>query len=739
MGVMLVWLCGVLVAYWISPVTPVTEASTATPVSTTDTLTTPTCAEETVGSYEWPATEIGANATLLCPGSTEGDVYRYCDNDTTWSIQDFTRCKSTVLANLELEALDLDDSASSALLLAVDLQNASKPSKLIVSGDLVAATSILYTLIEHSLLSSCNTTSSIVKNFTEAILMVTSQLLDEDYSSLWNEVHQVSDANAVLNLLQKLTTFYDETISCMSNIDIHEVQLSTVNMDASLITVPANASGKYVYPTVTTTNNDQVTVPIDLLTELDSNNKSGLAVVIYRTVTSLLPSTDLNSRLASSEGQLNSDILSVVMYPSQVQPLEQPILLQYSHLQSATNPVCALMNYALTTSIWSTDECETVSTASDVTSCNCFHATHFALLMTIEDGSTVKVPLNSILVAGVVVAMFFLLATFVMLLFVNRSFEFDWALVVKCFLFTMMVSDITFLSGINATVDMMICRMVGVILHYLYLSVFFWMLAQAVLLELKIVHISSASASVFHYCLLGWVTPLLVVAGAAGLKHKNYGNSYYCWLSINDPAVYGFIGPTVFVIIVNVVVLCFVIHGFLTIKKNRHKGMVDMNKLKPAIRATIITLPCLMITWFLKSFAIEKNTEPTYTVYAICNILQGILIFILYGVLDVQVQIFYRNKFGHNHKAVQDSSPKAWSDKTSENNKTSPNNFRASSLTSFSSRASESVATIRNDSTASISSAATRRFKKTLVLPMRKTTSSPGPSNSLGQTSKSLS
>ncbi|XP_070551182.1 adhesion G protein-coupled receptor B1-like isoform X3 [Ptychodera flava] len=731
MKVMLVWLCGVLVAYWISPVSPVTEASTATQPTTTE------CPKETLDGYDWPSISAGTNTSHSgCPGVTLGTVYRFCRSDATWEVADYTRCVSPTLASLNTQTGNLDGSPSGYLHLAEDLQNASKPAKLVVSGDLLTAVTIMYALVEDSFLVTCNATSAVVMNFTEAVLISARQLLDNSYSSLWTETHQVSDVDAIFTFLEKLDSFYGDVLSCFSLVNITEYSLVTENLDVAIEVFQANTSEAFIFPSNSNSDANQATVPVAVFTEADTSGHTAACIVWYKSASSLLPSTDINARSAHQDGQINSDVVSVTLHPTQVQPFNEPITLRFSHHQAGNNPVCALLDVSLTSSsVWSDSECETVSTTSDVTTCNCHHATNFALLTTLNDDDTVlKVPLNAIMVTGVVISLLFLVATFVLLLYVNRSLESDWALVVKCFLLTYIIGQITFLSGINSTENQMICRFVGILLHYLYLSVFFWMLAQAVLLQLKIVHASATSATISHYCLLGWVTPLLVVASAAGLKHDQYGHDKYCWISIWNKVIYAFIGPAAFVILVTFVVTYSSVHGYFSIKKTDQKGAAEMGKLKHAFRAPMITLPLLMITWTLKAFAIELRSEALYAIFALTYIIQGMVIFVFYGVLDNQVQTLYRSKFGHNHKAVHDSSGRAWNDKV-ETNKTSPNNFRASSMTSFSSRASESFATNRNDSTASLSSSTARRLnfqKKTLVIPLKRPVPSPTPSQTQG-------
>ncbi|XP_077985259.1 adhesion G protein-coupled receptor B1-like [Glandiceps talaboti] len=714
MVVMLVWLCGVLVAYWTSPVSPVTESSTAAPALTTETNLV-LCTEETVDGYDWPSTAAGENASTSCPDGTQGQIYRFCEDDATWTILDFTRCTSPTLTNLQTEATNIVDSASEYLLLAEDLQNASKPAKIVFSGDLLAAISIMYNLIEDSFLISCNATASVVENFTN-----------------------ISDANAVLTLMQKLDSFSGDVLACLSQVNVSKIQVLSSNLDVSLEVFQTSSDSDIVFPTSSNSDTNQVTVPVAILSDTDALNKKGVSIISYKTLKTLLPSSDINNRLTSLDGALNSEIMSITLYPTQSSPTSKPIQLKFAHLLSGSDPVCALMDFTLTASIWNVEECETASTSSDVTTCNCFEASNFALLMTLDNGTTTKVPLNPILATGVIISLLFLVATFVLLLFVNRNLESDWALIVKCFLLTFVLSQITFLSGINATDNKFICRMVGIILHYLYLSVFFWMLAQAVQLQLKIVQASANPATISHYCLLGWVTPLLVVASAAGLKHEKYGHEQYCWLSIWDKVIYAFIGPVAFILVVTISVLCTSLHGCVTIMRTDQKGSIEMMKLKPAFRAILVTLPMLAITWTLQSFAIDINSEVLYTVFALCYITQAMMIFVLYGVLDDQVQALYRSKFGHNHKAVQDSSNKMWNDK-SEHSKTSPSNFRASSVTSFSSRASESVInrTDWNDSTASLSSSTARRLKKNLVIPLKRTAPSPTPSQTQGTSSRS--
>ncbi|XP_070552131.1 latrophilin Cirl-like [Ptychodera flava] len=338
-----------------------------------------------------------------------GTVYRFCRSDATWEVADYTRCVSPTLASLNTQTGNLDGSPSGYLHLAEDLQNASKPAKLVVSGDLLTAVTIMYALVEDSFLVTCNATSAVVMNFTEAVLISARQLLDNSYSSLWTETHQVSDVDAIFTFLEKLDSFYGDVLSCFSLVNITEYSLVTENLDVAIEVFQANTSEAFIFPSNSNSDANQATVPVAVFTEADTSGHTAACIVWYKSASSLLPSTDINARSAHQDGQINSDVVSVTLHPTQVQPFNEPITLRFSHHQAGNNPVCALLDVSLTSSsVWSDSECETVSTTSDVTTCNCHHATNFALLTTLNDDDTVlKVPLNAIMVTGVVISLLF--------------------------------------------------------------------------------------------------------------------------------------------------------------------------------------------------------------------------------------------------------------------------------------------------------------------------------------------
>ncbi|CAG2236942.1 ADGRB1 [Mytilus edulis] len=105
----------------------------------------------------------------------------------------------------------------------------------------------------------------------------------------------------------------------------------------------------------------------------------------------------------------------------------------------------------------------------------------------------------------------------------------------------LIISYVIFLAGITQTENKVVCSVIAVAMHYIFLTDFALMLAE--------------------------VLPAVIVGISAGVtKLKGYGNHKYCWLSPETNLIWAFIGPALLVITINVIVIIITVYKMMTVK-----------------------------------------------------------------------------------------------------------------------------------------------------------------------------
>ncbi|XP_046858688.1 adhesion G-protein coupled receptor D1-like [Xenia sp. Carnegie-2017] len=167
------------------------------------------------------------------------------------------------------------------------------------------------------------------------------------------------------------------------------------------------------------------------------------------------------------------------------------------------------------------------------------------------------------------------------------------------------------------------CKSVAALLHYFLLSVFTWMLCEGILLYILVIrlfhNVGRKHIKIFNF--IGWGIPLITIAASFVFENK---------LNL------AFIIPACFVIAVNTVVLIMVIRKMMNTHKVRQQENIE--KVKTGVRATIVILPILGLTWVFGLMAINEETVFFRYLFAIFNSAQGLLIFLFHCVLNKKMQ-----------------------------------------------------------------------------------------------------
>lgn len=69
----------------------------------------------------------------------------------------------------------------------------------------------------------------------------------------------------------------------------------------------------------------------------------------------------------------------------------------------------------------------------------------------------------------------------------------------------------------------------------------------------------------FYYC-LGYALPAIIVGLSVGVRADQYGNFYFCWLSIYESVVWSLVGPVSLAVAITLITLMLSIKAAFTLK-----------------------------------------------------------------------------------------------------------------------------------------------------------------------------
>ncbi|CAL1538788.1 unnamed protein product, partial [Lymnaea stagnalis] len=186
--------------------------------------------------------------------------------------------------------------------------------------------------------------------------------------------------------------------------------------------------------------------------------------------------------------------------------------------------------------------------------CSCNHTTNFAILMQVVDfkvNDGDELALSIITYIGCSVTLITQVIAITVFTCI-RSLNSERVCVHRNLCITIMAAQVTFISGVKAVEDKVLCAVVAVALHYLYSATFVWMLVEGLHLYNKVVRVFGTEKSrIIYYIFFGWGVPLILVAISAAVDWEGYGNSRSCWLSIQRRTIWAFVGPAAAIIIVS--------------------------------------------------------------------------------------------------------------------------------------------------------------------------------------------
>ncbi|XP_066503286.1 adhesion G-protein coupled receptor D2 isoform X2 [Hoplias malabaricus] len=440
------------------------------------------------------------------------------------------------------------------------------------------------------------------------------------------------------------------------NIDVHMEPRKLPQMGCSCVYKPSTQ-------TVHSSSQDEILIPETEVQRVYSLGHKDVMLIYsyYSNLLEMLSKTDVRDRgLQQSEsvrsplGSLATAIISATV--RDVSRAENiPVSVRYTlstlktvEFSKAAIPVCVFWNVSMIAvheQNWSEKGCTVLYSRPDATSCFCNHTTNFAVLMNYMEWSveeeSILTKLTFIGSGASLCALVVTLMLFTML-DIPRS---DRTSIHKNLFISLTLAQIVLLCSGSAVHNKVACTLVAALLHLFFMAAFSWMLVEGLLLWSKVVTVNlSEDRHMKYYYLIGWGLPVLIVTITLASAAGEYSADGYCWLSVHKGVIWGFAGPVIFIIMVNIMVLTRVVVITVSTAKRRslmlaaNSNPVEQasEQIRAAVKAVLVLLPILGLTW-LFGVLVPFSIVMAY-IFIILNSLQGLFIFLIYGVYNTEIR-----------------------------------------------------------------------------------------------------
>uniref|UniRef100_A0A8D2L9S6 Adhesion G protein-coupled receptor D1 n=1 Tax=Varanus komodoensis TaxID=61221 RepID=A0A8D2L9S6_VARKO len=323
--------------------------------------------------------------------------------------------------------------------------------------------------------------------------------------------------------------------------------------------------------------------------------------------------------------------------------------LQYNMAMNRSNQVnfyCTFMDYRSGSGIWSNEGCLREGGDLNHSVCLCNHLTNFAVLMQIVPLEVPKghqVALSSITYIGCSLSIFCLtitLVTFAVLSSVSTIHNQRYHIHANLS-FAILVAQILLLISFHFDPGTVPCKVLAVLLHFFFLSAFAWMLVEGFHLYSMVIKVfGSEESKHLYYYGIGWGRQFPLSHSKKTPIHNRTG----CWLSLEHGVIWAFVGPALFVIMVNIGILVAVTRVISRISADNYKVRGDANAFKLTAKAVAVLLPILGSSWVFGVLAVNVHALVFQYMFALFNSLQGFFIFLFHCLLNSEVRAAFKHK-----------------------------------------------------------------------------------------------
>ncbi|CAC5408849.1 unnamed protein product [Mytilus coruscus] len=608
----------------------------------------PNLCEENMDNFHsnWSITAESTYAILACSGEYTGNASRYCSSDGKWEEPNYSNCISKSIQHIKEQTSKLLSGASdynNVTIILKDLENITRNNNELRSGDLLTSSSILTDIAKYV----TDHKDKLSVDQLEIFASLCNNLLDERNRQPWEELIDRGSggvtplANAVTEFNDAFNDVIDSNFSLVAVKENVVMEVGKAGSDEIIVPDRLKSTDTWISDSRT-----------EIKLKLEKNKCSGLtgySSTFYRNVSMLFPEYLIqNGTVKSFNGSydVNSIIADFTIHGSPCS--NYSLIIKLDHLLgNYTRPFCGHWDFnASNTSngAWSSFGSRLVVAADSYTICEYNHTTNFAILMSPGRKPLSRAhhfPLSLISAIGCGVSILFLIITMIIHAVFWRDVSDDGTKILMNLCVALILSYVIFLAGITQTENEVVCSAISVALHYMFLTDFALMLAEGILFVKMVVFIFNKHSIVHKLIPPCWIVPAVIVGISAGVtKLKGYGNHKYCWLSPEANLIWAFIGPALLVIMINVIVIIITVYKMMTVKAVAVKTPTEKTKI--GLKGIRVMLPLFGVTWVLGTFSLNDDLVMFQYLFAICNSLQGLFIFVFNCCLTDKIRKGYR-------------------------------------------------------------------------------------------------
>ncbi|CAC5400899.1 unnamed protein product [Mytilus coruscus] len=563
----------------------------------------------------WSITAENTFAILPCTGEYTANASRYCSSGGNWEEPAYRNCISKSLQHLKsLTAKLLSGDSVDTLVSTIlgDLENITKGNDGLRSGDLLTSSAVLNDIAKYV----TENTEKLTVDQLQIFGSLCDNLLDESNHQSWEELNDKGSGG--VTLLVNAVTEYNNAFN-----DVVDGKFSLiVEKENVVIEVGKASSDEIIVPDRSKTSDSWIA---DSATEikLKTNRCSGLtgySSTFYRNISRLFP---------------------------------EYLILNGNSVNGA----------------WSSFGSRVVDATDSYTTCEYNHTTNFAILM--SPGRTPlshQLPLSLISAIGCGVSILFLVITVVVHFVLWNYVANDRTKTLMNLCVALILSYVIFLAGITRTDNKVVCSAIAVTLHYMFLTDFALMLAEAIHIMRMVVIIFPTRSIVHKLIPACWIVPAGIVGISASATRLNgYGNQQFCWLTLESNLIWAFIGPALLVILINFIIIIITVHKMMTTRGLAAKSLKEKSKI--GLKSICVILPLFGVTWVLGAFSVNDDLVIFQYLFAIFNSLQGLFICLFHCFLNKQVRLGYR-KYQNRRNANRMDSKLSTDSSNYDSNKT---------------------------------------------------------------------
>jgi hypothetical protein len=645
------------------------------------------CPEEVDEDWniQWPFTPAGVTVTVSCGVDFVGNATRLCQSNLIWAEPNVTNCQSRVFVDIMERADEAIESEDIEVVLEVvgelveataDEEAPQLPCDLNTTNAIITETlDLLFSDLDTT--TGQNETNITVADAT-VIFEALDNILSESNQASFDSLQEVGvGSQAVLMNAESFGLFAARVLATDEDMRPGQVvNITGENMVLRAQRIAVNEDTRYSFPSPVEVKNlalpNATLANISLTPSFLAERAAGqdsmsvvVASVLFATLQTFLPRTASDSVGGEAASLIISTQIAVdgEKITTNSQSEEQPVAIEFQFPAVPIRNIfeelvvrCVFWDFgndsnSLADSGWSvenvTTEKTTVSGDQSTVQCSSTHLTSFAVLVDVRGVKINPRALSVVSYIGLSISIICLI--FTIIFFINlrkKLFTAVHNFIHLNLAISLLIGYLVFALGVELAASNKIgCKAVTALVQYFFLAAFSWMLCEGVMLYLMLVKVfSTLKDKWWFFLLLGWGIPLPFVIIGLGALHEEYGvkditgKFQYCWLSSGDGtyAIWTFVAPMLAIILINVVFLVWVLWSIYKARTNQQltkktmKGEMkgsNMDVVKHILKATVILLPLLGMTWVFGLLAVNENTAVFAWLFTIFNSLQGVFIF----------------------------------------------------------------------------------------------------------------